>query len=204
MKRYLRACSAAMAFVLVSGTTVNASNKDAVLAKATEVFGQPLNADEMLFSVRGNWVVWLTTTTNGEVIGAQVGPKSLHHYDFPDAGKHSDAEFLNEDQYLRIIGMISRVRDIGAIRGTHGHAVSTYLGQMNTDWFERAFVERIVQPGNEERINEFDVYFLEDTGASPEQIVDAPPASMVCIEEAWFYLPTEQAKTLRLGEWQKM
>ncbi|HKF46543.1 MAG TPA: carboxypeptidase-like regulatory domain-containing protein [Terracidiphilus sp.] len=65
-------------------------------------------------------------------------------------------------------------------------------------------MERTTSDGTGDRINEFVVYFVENSGGSPEQVVDAPPASMVCIEESWYYVSTAEASTFRLGKWQKM
>jgi len=108
-----------------------ATQQNTAIVKATQEFGPPLNADEMLYGVDGNWAIWIFTTKDGRIFGAQVGPKSLHTYDFPNAGRHTDAEFLTEDKYQEIIQRISQVKEIGKLRGSHGRAEKTFLGWLD-------------------------------------------------------------------------
>ena len=82
--------------------------------------------------------------------------------------------------------------------------VPTSFGAINTDRYERAFVDRIVSAGNDESLRKFAVYFLQKMAGSPEQITATQPQSMVCLSGVWYYLPSQEARRTKLGKWQTL
>jgi hypothetical protein len=178
-------------------------HSESLISKATQIFGPPLNVEHMVFTLGGNRVLWLIADVKGELIAADVGNKSDYVTEFPNAAKAVTADLLTQEEYSRVIQLISKLKEIGKLRDEHGPAVSSDFGLIETDQFERAFVERTIQATAEGRIRKFWVYFLQNAEASPEEIADVPPPTMVCFAEMWYYVPSEVARGLRLGEWQK-
>ena len=176
-------------------------NSDAVLAKAVKLFGQPLNNQHHVFRINDDYVIWLLINTKGDLFEVVTGPKSYYKSEFPKATKASAAECLSEMEYEQILRKISELKEIGQLRNRHSHAVATILGPLNTDHFERAFVDRIVLPDDDDNVSRFDVFFLQDDAGSPEQIITTEP-SMVCLAGLWYYLPSEDISGIRLGVWQ--
>lgn len=180
-----------------------AAHAESLLSKASQIFGPPLNADHMVFTIGGNQVVWLIADVKGELIEVDVGNRSDYVNEFPDAAKANAADLFTQENYNRVIQLISKLKDIGRLREEHMQAVPSGFGLIETDHFERAFVERTIQPDADGRIRKFWVYFLQNAEVSPEEIADVPPPTMVCFAEMWYYVPSEVARGLRLGEWQK-
>jgi hypothetical protein len=175
-----------------------------VLDRAAQLFGQPLNAEHGVYRLNETYVLWLINDRNGDLFEVDVGPKSYYTDEFPNSGKHSKEESLSENEYEQTIQKISELREIGKLRGGPTHAVSSHFGLMNTERYERAFVERVVPTGNGNRVVKFNVYFLGYRAASPEQILNVDSQSLVCINEVWYYLPPEEARRIKLGKWQTL
>lgn len=177
---------------------------DSLLSRATQIFGPPLNPQHMVFGLNGNWVIWLIANRDGDMIEADVGLKSRYVVEFPEAPKEPDQGVMSKEEYERTIHTISKLKNVGQLREMHGRPEPSDIGLINIDGFERAFVERVVAPGDEDRVTKFNVYFLQQMGVSPEQITKSPPPSMVCLSELWYYVPSEEAIQIRLGDWQKL
>jgi hypothetical protein len=73
------------------------------------------------------------------------------------------------------------LKNIGDLQGQHQHTVPSAFGPLNTDRYERAFVDRIVAENDVEGVRKFDVYFLQDISGAPEQVLLAEDQSMVCM-----------------------
>jgi hypothetical protein len=172
----------------------NSGPRDSLLSRATQVFGPPLNPQHMVFSLKGNWVIWLITDRYGDIIEADVGPKSFYVDEFPKAAKQSDQEFMSREEYERTIQTISKLREVGQLREMHGRPEPSDFGPINIDGFERAFVERVIATGDQDGVARFNVYFLQQMGVSPEQIADSPPPSMLCLGELWYYVPSDEVQ----------
>ncbi len=177
---------------------------DSLLSRATQVFGPPLNPQHMVFSLKGNWVIWLIADRYGNIIEADVGPKSSYVVEFPNAAKQSDQESMSREVYDQTIQRISKLRDVGHLREPHGRPEPSNLGPINIDGFEQAFVERVVATSDKDGVARFNVYFLQRAGVSPEQIAATPAPSMVCLGALWYYVPSEEVHQIRLGYWQKL
>jgi hypothetical protein len=175
---------------------------DSVLKRATQLFGSPLNAEHGVYRLNDTYVLWLIIDRYGDLFEVDVGPKSYYTDEFPNSGKHFKEESLSETEFAQIIQKISELKEIGNLRGRSTHTVSGIFGPMNTVSYEKAFVERLVPIGNDDKIIKFDVYYLQRIGASPEQIVNTDSQSFVCFAEEWYYLPAKEAKRIKLGKWQ--
>src|SRR5215469_4004833 len=129
-----------------------AAHSESLVSKASRIFGPPLNAEHMVFTLGGNRVVWLIPDVKGELIEADVGNKSDYVNEFPNAAKANDADLFTQEDYSRAIQLVSKLKDIGKLREKHGPAVPGDFGLIETDHFEGAFVERIVPSISEGRV----------------------------------------------------
>ncbi|HEY2860755.1 MAG TPA: carboxypeptidase-like regulatory domain-containing protein [Terracidiphilus sp.] len=179
-----------------------ATAPDSTLAKATLLFGQPLNAEHHVFRLNDTWVIWLIEDVKGHLIQVDIGPQAYYSTEFPKAAKPSQPESLSQSEYDDAIERISKLKNLGMLRKRHTHSVPSVIGPLNTDVFDQAFVERIVSGTDDAKVSKFDIYFLHDVAASPEQIVDTGELSMVCFGDLWYYLPSKEAGKLVLGRWQ--
>src|SRR5579863_2480137 len=68
-----------------------AAHAESLLSKASQIFGPPLNADHMVFTIGGSQVVWLIADVKGELIEVDVGNRSDYVNEFPDAAKANAA-----------------------------------------------------------------------------------------------------------------
>ena len=199
-----RLLSVVAVFVIVCIPCYVFSASDSVLVRATQLFGPPLNAEHGVYRLNDNYVLWLIIDRYGDLFEVDVGPKSYYTDEFPNNGKHFKEESLSEAEFAQLIKKISELKEIGKLRGRSTHTVSGILGPINTVSYERAFVERLVPVGNNDKVIKFDVYYLQNVGASPEQIVNTDSQSFVCFGETWYYLPSKEANRIKLGKWQTM
>jgi hypothetical protein len=184
------------------GAATDSSNP--TVAKAAQMFGDPLNAEHSVFQLNDAYVVWLIFDTQGNLFQVDVGPKSYYTTEFPNAKKPATPEHLSETEYRGTLRRISELKEIGALQEGHGSATSSDFGPLNTDRFERAFVDRIVETDDADSVTKFNLYFLQDMAGSPERVVTMEPQPMVCLVGVWYYLPPEEAKTVQLGKWQSL
>jgi hypothetical protein len=178
-------------------------NSDSVLANGEQHFGQALNSEHRVFRLNDTYVIWLIADKHGTLFEVAVGPKSYYSAEFPNATKRVAAEFLSETEYEQAIKKISELKEIGQLRYRHTHAVHTAIGPMNTDHFERAFVDRFISADNNENVVKFDVYFLHDIDNSPEEVLAVQPP-MVCFAHSWYYLPSDDISGIKIGVWQPL
>ncbi len=180
-----------------------------ILAKATQLFGNPGSLEQRAFALNDVYVVWLISDAQGNLVEVVVGPKSYYASVFPDARKSTLPESLTEQDYKAALSKISELRKIGKLQKEHGAAVWSSFGALNTDRFEYAFVERIVgaSPADlqdpVQNVRRFSVYFLEEMAGSPKQVLTMQGQPMVCLGNSWYYL-REDAGRIRLGRWQTM
>jgi hypothetical protein len=198
----LRTLTAALTLGCIPAFAAN--TPDSILVSATRLFGQPLNAEHHVFRLNDTWAIWLIEDVNGHLIQADVGPQSYYSTEFPKAAKPSQPESLSQSEYDDAIQRISKLKNLGMLRERHTHSVPSVIGPLNTDVFDQAFVERIVSGADGDKVSKFDVYFLHDVAASPEQIADTAELPMVCFGDLWYYLPSEEARKIVLGKWQTL
>jgi hypothetical protein len=173
------------------------------MAKAVQVFGDPLNAEHRVFRLNDTYVIWLILDNDGSLIEGDVGPRSYYTAEFPNVRKPVVPERLSAAEYTDALRRITELKDIGVLEQGHEAPLPSPFGPSNTDRFERAFVDRIVETDDAESVRKFDVYFLQSTAGSPEQIVTIEGQPMVCMVGVWYYLPPEVARGIQLGKWQK-
>lgn len=195
--------------VLLTSVAFPVDRSGLIIEKAKRAFGDPLNAEHHVFPLNDTYVVWLILDNEGNLFEVVVGPKSYYKTEFPGAKTPSRPEFLSEAEYEDTLRRISGLKHIGALKKRHGTAIWSALGAFSTDCFEEAFVDRIVgdapadlQDGVQS-VRRFDLYFFEDIAGSPKQ-VRTEPNSMVCLGNAWYYLPPEDVKRIHLGKWQTL
>jgi hypothetical protein len=196
------AVSACLIALSVMG--IAADGSETTLAKAPKLFGSPLNAEHHVFPLNDSYVIWLVFDTQGNLFEVDVGPKSYYTTEFPNAKKPGREEHLSEAEYQDSLKKISRLKDIGGLQKRHADASSSDFGPLNTDRFDKAFVDRIVTEDNPEAVRKFTVYFLQETEGAPEQVTTASGQPMVCLGAIWYYLPPEAARRVRVGEWQTL
>jgi hypothetical protein len=76
---------------------------DSLRERATQILGRPLPSRHEVYSLGGNWVIWLVEDTDGNLIEADVGPKSYYVDEFPNAAKQPDVDFLSKEEYRHAI-----------------------------------------------------------------------------------------------------
>jgi len=184
------------------GVSHAAERSSPTLTKAARLFGDALSVEHSVFRLSDAYVIWLIFDTQGNLFEADVGPKSYYTSEFPSAKKPTTPEHLSETEYREALRRISELKEIGALQKAHGSAASSNFGPLNTDRFERAFVDRIVETDDAENVRKFIVYFLQDVAGSPEQMLTMEAQPMVCLVGVWYYLPPEEAGRVQLGKWQ--
>jgi len=175
-----------------------------VMLKAAQLFGDPLNVEHRVFQLNDAYVIWLILNTEGNLVEVDVGPRSYYTTEFPNARKPVVPEHLSVTEYSDALRRISALKDIEVLEQGHESALPSNFGLLNTDRFERAFVDRIVEADDAKSVKRFDVYFLQCTAGSPEQIVTIEAQPMVCMVSVWYYLRPDDAKRIQLGKWQKI
>lgn len=183
---------------------VAGDGSEPMLAKAAQLFGNPLSTEHHVFRLNDDYVIWLSFDTRGDLFQVDVGPKSYYTTEFPNAKKPSRPEFLSEREYEDTLQKISQLKDIGTLQEGHASADSSAFGPLNTDRFERAFVDRIVAEDDSEAVTQFNIYFLQDMAGSPEQVKTVQEQPMVCLVGVWYYLPPEAARRVKVGRWQTL
>jgi hypothetical protein len=185
-------------------------DSDPILTKAAQLFGTSLNLAHRVFPLNDSYVIWLVIDRHGDLFEVDVGPKSYYTDEFPRAKKPANPEYLSEAEYENALHRISELKDLGKLQKRHGTAIPSDFGPLNTDRFQRAFVERIVgvdQPDllhGGEMVRKFNVYFLQDVWGSPEQVRTAEEQPMVCLVDEWYYLQPDNARRIHLGRWGKL
>lgn len=190
--------------VLCCSLGVAADGSKPTLAKAAQLFGHQLNVEHRVFRLNDDYVIWLPFDTRGELFEVDVGPKSYYTSEFPNATKPPRPEYLSETEYEDALQKISQLKDIGGLQERHASAIPSDFGLLNTDRFEQVFVDRIVAEDEADAIRKFNVYFLQDMAGSPEQLRTVQEQEMVCLVGVWYYLPSEAAKKVKVGEWQTL
>src|SRR5689334_2559486 len=149
-------CSVPLAACLLASTVgMAADSQEKLLAKAAQLFGEPLNAGHRVYQLEGNYVIWLLLDTRGQLFEVDVGPKSYYSSEFPNAPHTTEADRLSKAEYEGALRRISQLKGIGALRKGHESAVPSDFGPLNTDQFEGAFVDRVVSVDGEEEIKKF-------------------------------------------------
>jgi hypothetical protein len=167
--------------------------------KVQRVFGEPLIRDKPVYALSDDYVIWILIDSQGTLLEADIGPKSYYTADFRDSRSDRSSNSLNQAQYQEILGQLSEIVPIGKIRVGHSHPLASPFGLLNTDQFENAFVDRIVDGQDETAVKRFDVHFVEEKSGSVEKLKSDQGQSMVCFVHVWYYLKDE--KNLKLGEW---
>ncbi|MGA2264198.1 MAG: carboxypeptidase-like regulatory domain-containing protein [Acidobacteriota bacterium] len=181
-----------------------ADGSKSTLAKAAQLFGEQLSVEHRVFRLNDDYVIWLVFDTRGDLFYVDVGPRSYYTTEFPDAKKPAKLEYLLEREYEDTLNKISQLKKIGKLEERHADAISSDFGPLNTDRFEKAFVDRIVAKGGSEEIRKFSVYFLQHRAGSPEQLKTVQGQPMVCLGSVWYYLPPEVARKIEVGKWETM
>jgi hypothetical protein len=163
-----------------------------------------LNVEHRVFRFNDAYVIWLILDRGGDLFEVHVGPKSYYTTEFPDAKKPSGVECLPEAEYRKALQKISELKDIGRLQQPHASAIPSDFGSLNTDRFERAFVDRVVVRDHAEGVRRFIVYFLQDIAGSPEQVLAMQGQPMVCLVGVWYYLSPEEGSKVHPGEWQTL
>jgi hypothetical protein len=181
-----------------------ANGSEEILAKAVQLFGEPLSVEHKVYRLNDNYVIWLIFDTRGELFEVDVGPKSYYSSEFPNAPLPTKADRLSVTEYEETLARISQLKDVGRLRRRHESAVSSNFGPLNTDQFEGAFVDRIVTEDDEAEVKKFNVYFFQDEAGSPEQVKTVQGQPMVCLVGVWYYVRPETESKITLGQWQFM
>jgi hypothetical protein len=204
MSTKFRCSVVAACLVAFYALSVAGDGSEPMLAKAAKLFGKPLSTEHQVFRLNDNYVVWLSFDTRGDLFQVDVGPKSYYTTEFPNAKKPSSPEYLSVREYEDSLQKISHLKDIGTLQARHASAGSSAFGPVNTDRFERAFVDRIVAQNDSEAVRKFNIYFLENMAGSPEQIETVQEQPMVCLVGLWYYLQPEAARRVKVGQWQTL
>ena len=199
-----RCCVVAACLVIFCAPGVAGDGSEPVLAKAAQLFGNPLSTEHHVFRLNDDYVIWLSFDTRGDLFQVDVGPKSYYTTEFPNEKKPSRLEYLSERDYEDTLQKMSQLKDIGTLQERHASADSSDFGPLNTDRFERAFVDRIVAENDSEAVAKFNIYFLQDMAGSPEQVKTVQEQPMVCLVGVWYYLPPEAARRVKVGRWQTL
>jgi len=200
----LRANIAGLALLLCSGHVVAAADSNApVVAKAEETFGPPLITGKAVFRLNEAYVLWLVLDTNGNLEEVDVGAKS-YYSDIPTARNASAPVPLSFAEYQEALERIGKLKQLGQLQRSHSSkTTATDLGPVNTDRFEYAFVDRIVED-DAESVRRFDVYFLHHEAGAPKQLLTGDEEPMVCLGISWYYLPPEETRNIKIGSWQEL
>jgi Carboxypeptidase regulatory-like domain len=191
----LVACSLASTLGMADGP------QEKLLTRAAQLFGEPLNAEHRVYQLSANYVIWLILTPQGELFEVDVGPKSYYTSEFPNSPHATSADRLSIAEYEGTLRKISLLKDIGALRKGHESAVPSDFGPMNTDQFERAFVDRVLADDGEEDVKKFNVYFFQAYSGSPEQVRTLQGQPMVCFVGIWYYVKSGTDSKISLGHW---
>lgn len=178
-----------------------ANDSEQILAKAVQLFGEPLSVEHRVYPLNGNYVVWLTLDMQGELIEVDVGPKSYYSSEFPNVPESAKADRLSETEYGETLKKISQLKDVGNLLRRHESSVPSDFGPLNTDQFEGAFVDRIVMEDGSADVKKFNVYFLRNMEGSPEQLKTLQGQPMVCLVGIWYYTKLEAQTKMELGQW---
>jgi hypothetical protein len=178
-----------------------ATDSEQILARAVQLFGAPLSVEHLVYPLNGNYVVWLTLNTQGELIEVDVGPKSYYSSEFPNVQESPKIDRLSETEYEETLKKITQLKDVGNLRRRHERAVPSDFGPLNTDQFEGAFVDRIVTEDGSADVKKFNVYFLRNIEGSPEQLEAVQGQPMVCLVGIWYYTTLEAQTKVELGRW---
>lgn len=176
------------------------------LARATELFGPRLTEHDV-FKLDEKFVVWVITATDGALLSVIVGPKSYYSSEFPGQTSSSKIDVLSESQYEDALSRVSELQDIGELKQKYYREMPGYLGPLQTDEFDKAFVEKVLRQQNSSGgisndVWQFTVHYVEQVSGSPKQTVtseDEP--SQVCFGSEWFYVKGSEVKALTLGRW---
>src|SRR5271167_4153503 len=117
----------------------------AVMVKAAQLFGDPLNAEHRVFRLNDTYVIWLILDNDGSLIEVDVGARSYYTTEFPNVKKPVVPERLSAAEYSDALRRISELKDVGVLEQGHETPLPSAFGPSNTDRFERAFVDRIVE-----------------------------------------------------------
>ena len=194
-------CALVWSLAATQGFAVDGSER--TLGRAARLFGHQLRVDHPVFRLNDDYVVWLLFDTHGDLFELDVGPKSYYTTEFPTA-KKSKQEYLSEAEFEETLQRIARLKEIGNLIRRHASATPTDFGPLNTDRFERAFVDRIVAEGHADAVIRFNVYFVHEEAGSPEQLKTVQEQPMVCLVGLWYYLRPVTAVQIELGKWQTM
>jgi hypothetical protein len=181
-----------------------ATAQEKLLSKASQLFGEPLNAEHRVYQLNDKYVIWLIFDAQEDLFEVDVGPKSYYSSEFPNAPRATHADRLSNAEYEATLGKISQLKDIGALRKGHESAIASDFGRLNTDQFEGALVDRVLADNGEEEVKKFNVYFFQDYSGSPEQVRSLQGQPMVCLVGVWYYLKPETESKVTLGHWQSL
>lgn len=174
------------------------------LAKAVQLFGEPLSEEHQVYRLNDNYVVWLIYDRRSELFEVDAGPKSYYSTEFPSANKSPELDRLSEIQYEDSLQKISQLKDVGELQERHSGPVPSAVGPLNTDRFSNAFVDRVVTDDSKQDVRKFDIYFLQDMEGSPVQIETVQGLPMVCLADVWYYVPPKDENKIELGRWQTL
>lgn len=174
------------------------------LAKAGQLFGEPLSEEHRVYRLNDNYVVWLILDRRGEVFEVDVGPESYYSTEFPSASKSPEFDRLSEIQYEDSLRRISQLKDIGKLQERHSGAVPSAFGPMNTDRFSKAFVDRVVTDDARQDVRMFNIHYLQNMEGSPVEVETVQGLPMVCLVGVWYYLPPKPENKIELGRWQTL
>jgi Carboxypeptidase regulatory-like domain len=177
-----------------------------LLARATQIFGMPLSEHDV-FKLDDRYVLWLITTTDGNLFEIVVGPKSYYSDEFRNQPESSRTKFLSQSELEEALSRISKLKEIGRLKQKQYSEMPGLVGPLQTDEYDKAFVEKVLRPADSsagvgDATWKFSVYFIREVSGSPKQIVlseDAP--SQVCLGSEWYYLKKEDAQRLKIGQW---
>jgi hypothetical protein len=177
-----RTITAGMALLLCSGyLAAGADSKAPVIAKAAQIFGAPLITGHAVFRLSDAYVLWLVLDMNENLEEVDVGARSYYSSDFPIAKNSPAPAPLSFTEYQEVLQRIGELKELGQLQRSHSSSTTpTDLGPVNTDRFEHAFVDRIVED-DAESVRRFDVYFLHREAGAPKQLLTADEEPMVCL-----------------------
>jgi hypothetical protein len=89
------------------------------LAKAVQLFGEPLSEEHRVYRLNDNYVLWLILDTQGELFEVDAGPKSYYSTEFPNVNKSPELDRISKVEYEDALQKISTTQGHrGASRAT--------------------------------------------------------------------------------------
>jgi hypothetical protein len=179
-------------------------DEQALLARASQIFGQQFNVEGHAFPLGDKYAVWLDIDTRGNLWGAMVRAKSRDRYAFRGQGSSQEEEFVSQADYEDALRRISQLKDIGSPQKGGLSAISSAQGPIYAQRFDKAVVSRLVPNARENRIAEFSVFYSHDIGNTPVKIETIEGQPLLCTGGYWYYVWPEAARKIRIGKFQQM